>query len=124
MWKQLFFLSLIVNSEAYKIPEVVYTPGSWPNSLKFLSFTGGLVGSYWGVTQLHAHYCAPSGLYGFFQTAFLMSTPICRTCLSVLNNVDSIYGAAWAGVFFSGLSHLKELSQRITNKDDIKSHVH
>jgi hypothetical protein len=53
-----------------------------------------------------------------------MSTPICRSCLSVLNNVDSIYGAAWTGVFFSGLSHLKELSQRITNKDDIKSHVH
>jgi len=117
MWKQLFFLSLIVSAEAYKIPVVVYTPGSWPNSVKFLSFTGGLVGGYWGVTQLHAYYCAPSGLYGFLQTALLMSTPVCRTCISVLSNVDNIYGAAWTGALFSGMSLLKEISGKFIKKE-------
>lgn len=117
MLKHLFFLSLILSVEAYKIPELLYSPCSWPTSLKFMGFTGGLVGGYWGVTQLHAYYCAPSGIYGFLQTALLMSTPVCRTCVSVLSNVDSIYGAAWTGALFSGMSLLKDVSSKFTKKE-------
>tara|TARA_Y100000389_G_scaffold39915_1_gene34414 strand:+ start:390 stop:746 length:357 start_codon:yes stop_codon:yes gene_type:complete len=117
MLKNLLFLSLILSVEANKVSELLYSPCSWPTSLKFLGFSGGLISSYWGVTQLHTYYCAPSGIYGFFQTALLMSTPVCRTCISVLSSVDNIYGAVWTGVLLSGMNLLKEISVKITKKE-------
>ena len=42
---------------------------------------------------------------------------MCRTCISVLSNVDSIYGAAWTGVLFSGMSLLKDVSSKFTKKE-------
>jgi hypothetical protein len=34
----------------------------------------------------------------------------------VLSSVDTIYGAAWAGVFFSVISGIKDISNKITHK--------
>lgn len=125
MFKSLLVLSLIVGVQAQPTGSFAdsmstvmsaMNPCHWPASAKFLGFTGGLVGSYWGVTQAHSYYCAPSGFYGMFQTALLMSTPICQTCLKVLSSVDTIYGAAWAGVFFSVISGIKDISNKITHK--------
>jgi len=125
MFKSLLVLSLIVGVQAQ--PTSMSTvmsamnPCHWSASAKFLGFTVGLVGSYWGVTQVHSYYCAPGGFYGMLQTALLMSTPICQTCLKVLNSVETIYSAAWAGVFFSVISGIKDISNKITNKNQVYS---
>jgi hypothetical protein len=39
----------------------------------------------------------------------------------VLNSVETIYSAAWAGVFFSVISGIKDISNKITNKNQVYS---
>lgn len=120
MLKQLLILSLIVSGEAYRFSSGDLNPVNWSTSLKFAGFTGALVSSYWVVSKIHVYYCAPPGLYGLFQSALLMSSPICTTCLSILGQVEKVYSVAWAGLFFSGINLLKETSGKITGTKNIK----
>ena len=114
MLRPLFLSLLVMGVSSYSIKDEIVNPSNWSPSAKWLGFTGSMVGGYWCVTQLHAYYCAPSGFYGMIQTALLMSSPVCRTFVSIMSNIDSIYGAVWGGLFLSSMSFLSDISKKFS----------
>ena len=93
-----------------------YDPTNWPAHYKFSVFTLLLIISYWCIVQVYAYYCAPPGFYGIVQSALLMSTPICRTFVSILSNLDGVYSTIWASLLVTMLSTLTNISNKISKK--------
>ena len=85
----------------------------WSITTKFAGFTGGLVGLYWGVSQFHAHYCAPLGWRGFFQTAIMMGSPACLIAVEVIAKTGEVYTALWYGVLATGVSFMWDMCSKL-----------
>ena len=84
-------------------------------SQKIFIMTLGLVFSYWLTTRLHAHYCAPSGLYGLFWTPLMMGSPFCLAAIQIMNKTTEIYSAIWLGLIGSLFTFLYSIYESISN---------
>ena len=86
---------------------------AWTRTSKFAGFTSGLVGLYWGVSQFHSNYCAPSGLAGLFQTAILMGSPACLIAVEVIAKTGEVYTALWYGTLATGASLMWDMCVKL-----------
>jgi len=74
------------------------------NPLFWITCTIGLIGLYWGISQIHAIICAPKGITGMFYTAISMSSPICQAIISILNHASVFYTIIWGTIIATFLS--------------------
>ena len=86
---------------------------AWSRTSKFAGFTSGLVGLYWGVSQFHSNYCAPSGWGGLFQTAILMGSPACLIAVEVIAKTGEVYTALWYGTLATGASLMWDMCVKL-----------
>lgn len=86
---------------------------AWSRTSKFAGFTSGLVGLYWGVSQFHSNYCAPSGWSGLFQTAILMGSPACLIAVEVIAKTGEVYTALWYGTLATGASLMWDMCVKL-----------
>lgn len=53
---------------------------------------------YWSIVRFVAIYCAPSGIYGFFSTAFIMGSPFCQSLTLLMVKISEYYLILWSSV--------------------------
>ena len=55
----------------------------------------------WSATRVYALYCAPAGLYGFFQSFLTMDSTLCKVVFAIISHTQILYGAALATLFYA-----------------------
>jgi hypothetical protein len=64
----------------------------------FISSAFIMTALYWSIVRFVAIYCAPSGLYGLFSSAFTIGSPFCQALTQLMVKISDYYLILWTSV--------------------------
>ena len=66
----------------------------------------GLALIAWSGTHIYVVMCAPSGIYGFFQSMITMDSTPCQALFSIVNHTQKLYAGTIASLLFAFLAFI------------------